>query len=265
MIEFDDTADLGVLHTRRGRLDLALAHHAGSAAIAGGLGDHRLRAIALGGVGEVLHLQGRPAEAVERLTEALSLLDGDAESIAPLNTLALAYRDLGHLDDALRTARAAVGRAAGAATLTTLATILLRLGDPGTALAHATDAQRLATAAHERIEASLTLTAIHTSLAQYDRAHPHARQALTLSEPGYRLLHGNAMTALATLHHCAGRPAEAHLHATRALQIHQETGHLPGEAQTHLILAHTAPGEFRAFHLRAAFTLFAQLGANFRA
>ncbi|WP_460530728.1 AfsR/SARP family transcriptional regulator [Flindersiella endophytica] len=66
-----------------------------------------------------------------------------------------------------------------------------------------------------------------------DEAASYARQALLISgEHSFRLLEGQALTALANLALAAGEHDEVRRQAELALEVHRETGHRIGEAHT---------------------------------
>jgi len=67
----------------------------------------------------------------------------------------------------------------------------------------------------------------------------HAEQARTLAcQAGFRLLEGRAHGALAAIRLDLHDHGEATKHARRALAIHRETGHRPGQAHALATLAH---------------------------
>ena len=67
-------------------------------------------------------------------------------------------------------------------------------------------------------------------------ARRDAELALSLAvRRGYRSLEGQARTALAAAHLALGRTAPAREEALRALDVHRETGHRPGERRTCLL------------------------------
>ena len=67
--------------------------------------------------------------------------------------------------------------------------------------------------------------------------HGYAIMRQVAEQTGNRYLAGQATTALANAELAAGQASQALATARRALAIHHETGHLAGQAHTHLLIA----------------------------
>jgi len=83
---------------------------------------------------------------------------------------------------------------------------------------------------------------------------------------GYRLLEGNASTALAEIELILGQRDHAAERAGQALAIHRETGHRLGEARTLRLLGEallpTKDADAALPHWRAALAIFDDAGAS---
>jgi tetratricopeptide (TPR) repeat protein len=97
---------------------------------------------------------------------------------------------------------------------------------------------RLARAAGTRRQETEALVGVATVNRHLGgQAAEHARQALRLARAaGYRVLEGDAGTAMAEADLALGRLDRAAEHAERALAVHRETGHRLGEARTLRVL-----------------------------
>ncbi|MFD1052531.1 hypothetical protein ACFQ1S_46540, partial [Kibdelosporangium lantanae] len=80
--------------------------------------------------------------------------------------------------------------------------------------------------------------AAHHALGHFDKATETATEALReAAEPGYRVLHGQALAVLAESELARGNKEQARTHAQEALELHRATGHRPGEEKVLALLA----------------------------
>jgi hypothetical protein len=117
---------------------------------------------------------------------------------------------------------------------------------------------------YPQIDALIGLIAAHQHLAEVGDARACADEAIAISRRlSYRVLEGRALTALAALEIDEGRYGPASELARIALDIHRDTGHLPGRARAHLTLGRAlvpADPDIAASHWRMALELFAEVG-----
>ena len=86
------------------------------------------------------------------------------------------------------------------------------------------------------IEALLGLALTRQHLGELDRAGALAERAAALAgRRGYRVLEGQAITALAGIDLDLDRPEQAVARADRALALHRATGHRIGRVRTLLV------------------------------
>jgi tetratricopeptide (TPR) repeat protein len=116
------------------------------------------------------------------------------------------------------------------------------------------------------VVALVGLAIAHRHTGRLDNAAACAGRALSLARRiGYRILQGEALTALAAVDLDLDLPGRAIDRAGEALTIHRETGHRLGEARALLVLGHAehSAGEHSAAvgHWRQALALFADIGA----
>jgi tetratricopeptide (TPR) repeat protein len=205
----------------------------------------------------VLHwLLGEREPARECLARALAHFRrcGDlGEQSSALSGLAEVHCDHGRLALAGTLARAGLRLARGleephreARSWLALSRIHLRGREPVPAWQAAARALALAQQVSDRYAQGLALLA----LAAADRgqagpagARASVDQALQIARSGgLRLLEGQALTASGELWLAAGEPDRAVADAERALALHLETGHGPGEARTRALLSRLAAG-----------------------
>ena len=242
--------NLGLVHWEMGRLAEAADHYTQALRRYRRIRSRYGEAINLANLGQTQRARGRTAEAVELLCRSLDLQceagnrGGEAET---RSRLALAHADRGHRAVAVECAGTGLtlAREAGdprteAEALAALAAVLARFGDRPEAsrrYGQALDLIRETGDRYPEVDALIGLAAV--------TADPvPARQALALAErAGYRALQGQALTALAEVLFAHGEPGAAAEHARRALAVHRETGHGPGEARTLALLSRLSRGE----------------------
>ncbi len=179
-------------------------------------------------------------------------------------------RDAGHLTDALELARTATDLSDQdgdeyfrAAARITLGSVLLALGRHDEASDSYQEAAELARdrGAHDLEARSLIgLASLHRPL-----DHEQATAALHIARrTEYRLVEGEALTALARAGLERGEPAAAADHARQALAVHRSTGHRQGQALTLELLgraACTTGEEDPTPYWRESLEIFDTLGA----
>jgi DNA-binding SARP family transcriptional activator/tetratricopeptide (TPR) repeat protein len=270
--QIGNLANLGTAYQHLGDLRAALGRHTDALAISRKIGSSHTEAVNLASLGMVLHDLGRLVEAVDHLRPALTMhrAVGDRGSeIETGNELAAVLRDVGdhpaaleHAQAALTLARDLEERRAEVDALNTLGSIHLLLGRLGTAVDFYRQAVGLARETAWRFGETRALI----GLARSRRDGAAARQAVDLAaKVGYRVLEGQARTALAAILLEQGEFGEAAALADQALAAHRETGHRLGEAEAMLVLGGVAdrtgdPDRALARRRKAA-TLLADLGA----
>ncbi|WP_208882775.1 AfsR/SARP family transcriptional regulator [Streptomyces sp. PBH53] len=239
---------LGCVLSEQGMLRAATDHALESLARYRQAGSPAGTGMALGNLGEYHLLQGNLDEAFDQITRARAIEERIDQRPTPdtLRLLAGVHRDAGRLGQALSIAKKAVGIAdaqgdlrSQADTLNMLASVHHHRGDPGRALVHYRRALRLAqqTSPYVETEIHIGLATVLTVLARHRQARHHLTTALELTRhSGYRMLEGQALTALAADHLARDEREPAARHAFHALHIHQETGHRPGDRHTRQLL-----------------------------
>jgi tetratricopeptide (TPR) repeat protein len=116
-------------------------------------------------------------------------------------------------------------------------------------------------------EATFGLATAHLRAGNRDWALAHARAAVAAAAAGgYRVVEGQALTALAAVYLDGGRLELAQECASRAVGVNRETGHALGQARAHLIAERAMRRVGRAVdarrHRRSATSLFAQIGVS---
>lgn len=102
----------------------------------------------------------------------------------------------------------------------------------------ALEAARRIDAAPVMLEAGLVQARALRQIDRVDEALPLAQWARQLAEVNrYRVQEGKALTELAKIHYWLDDPVQARSLADKALSMHRETGHRPGEARTLRLLA----------------------------
>lgn len=273
--------NLGLALVDLGRLSEAAAN---ARRIAGSVADHgreshggRNSAI----LGLVHRLQGEFGAALRWYSRALSryreIGDPGGEALA-LRGLAEIHCDTGALPAALELGQASLrlARAIGhdieeAETLPVLALIHQLRSDSDAADRDSRQALALARRVDNRrlvAESLLCRALVDRSAGRHRAAEACLRDALQIARTSsYRLLAGRVLTTSAETALTAGDLARALRDGEEALAVHQETGHLPGAAATHVVLgqarrragANTAAA---ADHDRQARALYARMGLS---
>jgi DNA-binding SARP family transcriptional activator/tetratricopeptide (TPR) repeat protein len=188
--------------------------------------------------GEVLLRRGRCGEAVAEFSQSLELYRRSSVShyeADVLGLLALAYREQGQHDLALRHANQAlvIARESGAHdeeadALGTLGSIHRRLGQPEQALAACDQALALSRRiGHVRAEIMALHGLAENSMDCGDLAAATAQAGTALERSmaaGFRTFQGQSQTLLARIALAAGRSETAQEHAGAAVAIHERTG-----------------------------------------
>jgi tetratricopeptide (TPR) repeat protein len=225
---------------------------------------------------EVCWLLGRFEEALHHADLARSEYEATrTHAVEPdgLRILAEIHSDLGSFERAMDFGGRALERSreirdsyVESLTLNTLGRIHLRTGQPAQAMERHRQAMELSGPhdSYPKAEALIGLSNAAGDLGRHEAAS-FAEKALQIArERAFRLLEGQALTALADITLMAGRPPEATRHAERALEIHRETGHRLGEARTlHMLgnAAHALHDATAGAHYRnRAAGLFQQIG-----
>ncbi|GGP66606.1 SARP family transcriptional regulator [Saccharothrix coeruleofusca] len=212
------------------------------------IGSRYGEAINLTNLGRTQLALGRTAEGLALLTEALGLhreagnrgVEAETRSL-----MAAAHRALDRPDEAMDHARAglALARDSGdprteAEALVVLAAVHQARGERQDAVDHYQRALALIRDTGDRYPEVDALIGLASATARTDPA----RQALALAQrAGYRALAGLALGVLAEVLLEAGEQAQAAWHARRALAVHRETGHRPGERHARAVLRRAEP------------------------
>jgi DNA-binding SARP family transcriptional activator/tetratricopeptide (TPR) repeat protein len=244
-------ANLSNVYLELGRLPEVEAPLTTALALFRQLGSVPGEAGVLANLGKLAVDQGRTADAHRYLTEALRLhrsIGNRYNEAEALFILAEVRRDTGRPAEALNQMRAALalGREAGDRGLeregrNILGTVLHRLGQYDRAAEEHQRALWLARetgAATAAVAALVGLANAHRGLGRLTDAAGHAREAIARAgRGGYRVLEGQARTALTAVLLDQGDLAAAADEGQQALELHQNTGHRPGEATTLLLLS----------------------------
>jgi tetratricopeptide (TPR) repeat protein len=241
----------GQIHAHLGNLPTALEHFSEALALARELGAVLNELDALGGLSWVHWQLGNTREAEALITETLALArehDAQYRESVCLRRLAEVSLSLGRRTEAGSLARQAVelARTSGRRytevdVLNTAGRVTLNLGNPDQARQHHEDAHDLAGGdapyAWGIVDAQVGLAAAHQALGHLDKATEVATEAVRrAAEPGYRVLHGQALGVLAETELARGNRDQARTYAREALELHRATGHRPGEEKIQALL-----------------------------
>lgn len=242
--------NLGFVHWEMGRLAEAAGYYTEALRRHRRIGFRHGEASNLADLGQIQRTRGRTAEAAELLGRSLALHREAGNRCGEAETrcrLALAHCERGHRAVALECARTGLALAletgdsrVEAVALAALAAVLARFGDREEATRRYEQARGLVRETGDRYQEAGTLIGLTAVTA--DPAP--ARAALALAErAGYRVLQGQALTALAGAELARGERGIAAEHARSALVVHRETGQLPGERRTLALLSRLRGGE----------------------
>jgi tetratricopeptide (TPR) repeat protein len=256
--------NLAAIDAQRGRLTATLERIKVSVELAEELGNIPLLANGNSGLGETYRLLGDADKARMHLRQALAAgatLDRGASAEA-MRVLALVEADAGNLDTALATAteslrimRDSGQRPYEADTLAALSDVLHRRGETVKAVETAEQAVALARSLDGRtqVNALVALARALGTAGQLDRALADANRACEIAViDGLRVLEGVGRLTRAEIHTLRGDAEMARQDATAALEIHRETGHVPGERSALALLARMASAAGAASGPRAA-------------
>lgn len=271
--------DLGLVHWRQGRYDLAAEHFERAFTLARGAADTTGEARALTNLGIVRGLQGRYGLAIEHLTEGLARFRDIGHRVGEagaLTNLGLVHERQGcydkaadHFQQALRHARDVGDRVAQAHTLTNLGMVYERLGRYDDAAEHLGEALVHSRGVGDRVGEANALTdlgCVHEQLGAYAEAIDHHEQALML----FRLAgdprgQSDALNGLGAALFAAGQTNPAAARYSDALSLAVEIGDQFEEARARAGLgrARLASGDTRAAgeHWQRALALFELLDA----
>ncbi|WP_404869135.1 BTAD domain-containing putative transcriptional regulator [Kitasatospora griseola] len=275
----DDLTVLGLICGKLGRLRQAAEHFARAARLHHDCGAYAEEAVDRTNLAVVRRALGRPADAVRLLDATLPMHRSTgntfSEAVA-LTCLSGARTDLGDPAAGRLLARAAITAARGvrhpaleAGAHLALAAAQERAHRRADAAAGYREALRLAEAAADRHPQAVALIGLATTRSDSDpqAALPHVESALRLTRAaGFRMLEGNALTALTCVRTRLDQPRAALDSGHRALAVHRETGHLPGEVRALLALGRAqsalgAPG-LAVGHWREALRLSRGMGVT---
>jgi len=231
---------LGLVNIEAGNPASAIACLREALAIDQEIGSPRTQAEAYNNLAMALHMHGHLDEALQHATTAHALAQRLGDKVGEANkldTLAAIYRDLSLFPQALEYANAAAtlageldDRRIHAHARNTLGSIHDRLGDPGAAADQFRAALHLAQLTHTIYAQVSGLIGLATVQTDPSEAIVVARQALRQArQAGYRLLEGQALTAIAAAHVRAGRSGRAKAFARRAMRLHRDGGHVLAE------------------------------------
>ncbi|MFJ5922599.1 BTAD domain-containing putative transcriptional regulator [Kitasatospora sp. NPDC092948] len=275
----DDLTVLGLICGKLGRLQQAAEHFTRAARLHHESGAYAEEAIDRTNLAAVRRALGRPADAVRLLDATLPMHRSTgntfSEAVA-LTCLSGARTDLGDPAAGRLIARAAIAaaRTVGHFALEANAHLALAAAQERAhcrtdAAAGYREALRLAEASDDRHPQAVALIGLATTRSETDpqAALQHAESALRLARTaGFRMLEGNALTALTCVRTRLDRPWAALDSGHEALAVHRETGHLPGEARALLALGRAqsalgAPG-LAVGHWREALRLSRAMGVT---
>lgn len=270
--------NLGLVLVDLGRLPEAVTHTRRVAAAFADPGQESHGGHSFSILGMVHRLLGEFGPALRWYSRALSryreIGDTTGEAIA-LRGLAEIHCDTGELVTALELGQASLrlAREIGhdieeAETLLVLALVHQSRSDPPAADRDSRQALALARQMSNRrlVAESLLCRALgYRSAGGHRAADTCLRDALRIARTApYRLLEGRVLTASAANALAAGDLARAVRDGEQALAIHRETGHRPGEADTHALLGQAnrraGAGAAAADHDRQARVLYAWMG-----
>jgi len=294
--------NLGGVHLLQGRLTEAAACYRKAVTVDRHTGPPARRAVNPTNLGLIFAQPGQPRRAARQPGHAtdprrqIRSRDGEGRALANLGD---AYRSLGRLDDGLAALTRALAlhhevsdRYADSFTRSTIAAVRRdagrvaakiehshdavalghdggspgRLGDTRTAIEAFQQAHTIASDAGDRFGEVAALIGLAETLPDTEGIQ-HATEALAIARQArYRLLEGDALTALAGTHLSRGEHKAAADFAVQAIAIHTETGHRLGLARTHLTAAQALHGlgidhEARA-HTQQAHALFTDIGVT---
>jgi DNA-binding SARP family transcriptional activator len=269
--EAGQLANLALVQGLRGELRLSAENLAAALVLHREIGSRVSEARNLANLGDAYHRLSRLADATEALTRALAMhreLGDRRTEGSTMAALAGVHRDAGRLAEALELARGALARtaAAGDRPYDRAEAVLALAGVHrvrGRA-APAAEGYRQAVVLARQIDNRYLEAAALIGLAETEPAGAldTARTALTIARTrGFRMLAGNALTALAAAELGQGRNSAALDCAAEALAVHNETGHRLGAARTHLIAARAARPDTAQIHRQQAERLFSDTGA----
>ena len=242
--------NLGHVHWEMGRLTPALRHFTEALDLYRRLGSRGSEALTLANMGEVSHCLGRLDDAARHLRAALALhreTGNPYNEADSLRALAEVHRDAGRYahavelaDRALIIARDLRGRRVEADLLNTVATIRHCRGECAEAVEAHLESLRVSGPdgrGYTLAQSLIGLADAYTGLGRLDEARTRTDAALALTRRSrHRMLEGLALNALAAVHLGTGETPRALTAGAEALAVHQETGHLLGEARARLLL-----------------------------
>ncbi len=246
-------SNLGLVQWELGNLQRAADYFARALSLHLTTNSARGKAQAFMDLGDTYSLMGEFDQALIYLRNALVLQreigskTGEAET---LSSIAEVECSTGRHDTAQKTAETAlaVARESGYSLNEAQAFVALSVAQcqqhDHAALDSARNALRIARDTGHRYAEVKAILSLAYALSDLDRrrsASTAAHHALTLARQNrFRLLEGQALTTLASIHHKDGDNELAAHHARQALIIHEQTGHRPGAARTRILLGDTA-------------------------
>ncbi len=269
---FNNLGNLGIAYQHLGDLTVALERYRDAIEISRKIGSSHAEALNLSNLGTVLHDLGQFDESMETLRLAMAKHREIGDRGTEVETgisLAGVLRDAGDRTAAFAQAQAVLTlardiefRQGEVDALNVLGSVHLRLGQRGVAVDHYRQALGLARDTGWRYGETRALIGLATA----KRDGTEARKAIELAgKVGYRVLEGQARTALAAIQLGRGEADEAAALANEALAAHRETGHRLGEAEALLVLGgvadRTGDPDRALARRRDATTLLADIGA----
>jgi DNA-binding SARP family transcriptional activator len=246
--EAGQLANLALVQGLRGQLHLSAENLGAALALHRQIGSRVSEARNLANLGNAYHRLGRLGDATAALTRALAMhreLGDRRTEGSTMCMLAAVHRDSGRLADALDLASGALARTAEsgdrpydrAEAALTLAAVQRARGESGAAAEGFQRALTLAREIGNRYFECAALIGLAGTEPPEEATRAARASLLVARERGYRMLLGNALTALAAAELRQGRRRAALDRAAEALVVHAETGHRLGAARTHLIAA----------------------------